>query len=136
MLGDLFVYDQKGDLKYSCYTLEDEKRDIKVQGETAIPAGEYEIKLRPLGQSRMDAAYSNRYPFYRGQLWLQDVPNFTYVYIHTGNNDDHTDGCILIGKTKYEDTIGSSRDAYRELYPLMADAIASKERVSIEVIDA
>ena len=34
------------DGKHICYTLEDEKREVKVMHETRIPEGLYEIKLR------------------------------------------------------------------------------------------
>lgn len=131
MLGDLWIDQKQG--KAFCHTLEDEHRIDKIPGETAIPAGRYQIKYRPLGQSRMDKSYSERYDFYRGQLWLQDVPNFTYVYIHTGNNDDHTDGCILVGETKYVDTIGGSRIAYTKLYKLINEAFDAGEEVWIDI---
>ena len=43
--GLLFnVVDNK--LNFLCYTLEDEKRDEKIAGETRIPEGEYEILFR------------------------------------------------------------------------------------------
>jgi len=43
-LGLLSVNDQ-----FLCFTLEDEGREIKVKGETRIPAGRYQIKLRAEG---------------------------------------------------------------------------------------
>ena len=43
-----------GDREFLCFTLEDEKRDIKVKGETRIPAGKYEIKLRKAGGFLID----------------------------------------------------------------------------------
>lgn len=138
MLGKLWL-DKKHYLSKMipfCYTLEDEKREIKVAGETAIPSGFYKIKLRPLGESRMDESYTRRYEFYEGQLWLQNVENFTYVYIHTGNNDDHTEGCILVGNTQYKDAIGGSRAAYRRLYPVIAQALKEGETVYITIEDA
>ena len=47
-LGKLWhVTDTGRDLQ--CFTLEDEERDEKVPGETAIPIGTYEIKLRTEG---------------------------------------------------------------------------------------
>ena len=137
MRGHLSVLEEGGGVVYECETLEDEAREVKVAGETAIPAGTYTIKLRPLGESRLDEGYERRYGDvgYRGQLWLQDVPGFTYVYIHVGNTDDDTDGCILVGETGYRDAIGRSRAAYRALYPLVADAIDAGE-VSITITDA
>ena len=35
--------------KFLAYTLEDEQRDVKVWGETRIPAGTYKLKLREEG---------------------------------------------------------------------------------------
>lgn len=35
--------------KFLCYTLEDERRALKVKGETRIPAGVYSIQLRKEG---------------------------------------------------------------------------------------
>ena len=35
-----------GARKFLCYTLEDEGRDKKVQGETCIPEGEYRLGFR------------------------------------------------------------------------------------------
>jgi len=35
--------------RFLCYTLEDEHRALKVKGETRIPEGKYEIKLRKEG---------------------------------------------------------------------------------------
>ena len=43
------LFDTTNDKKFLCYTLEDEKRDEKVMGETRIPEGTYEIKLRTVG---------------------------------------------------------------------------------------
>lgn len=99
-----------------CGTLEDEHRDEKVAGETRIPAGRYEIKLRT--DSPMADKYRARYgEWHRGMLWLQNVPGFEWVYIHTGNTDDHTEGCILVGySTDWAlSTIGASRVAYEDI---------------------
>ena len=43
-IGRLYI-----DGEYECYTLEDQPNDKKVYGETRIPAGTYEIKLRTTG---------------------------------------------------------------------------------------
>ena len=62
--------------------------------------------------------YGARYEFHMGILWRQDVPGFSWVYIHTGNNSDQSAGCLLVGMIRDEDrmAIGGSRDAYRKLY--------------------
>lgn len=131
--GMLFV-----DGVFECFTLEDEVRDIKVMSETAIPLGEYEIKFRNIGG--FDTKYKARYgsTFHKGMLELQDVPNFKYILIHTGNTDQHTAGCLLIGETQQDldkgkdGFVGGSGDAYKKFYPKVRDALIAKEKVTIK----
>lgn len=116
-----------------CFTLEDPIRKIKVHGKTAIPAGQYVLKLRTEGG--MDLRYAARFGnWHRGMLWLQDVPNFEYVYLHIGNSPEDTEGCILVGSTQSRDFIGGSEAAYREIYPVIADAIEAGDDVLIDVL--
>lgn len=118
-----------------CYGLEDQPQDgPKVMNETRIPAGTYQIKLRTEGS--IHPKYASRYDFHKGMLWLQDVPGFSWIYIHTGNTDDHTSGCLLVGYTKndIQYTIGSSRDAYSDLYKAVVEAAVADE-LSIEYFD-
>lgn len=125
------------DPKY--FTLEDAYHDTKVYGKTRIPAGEYAVKLRDVGG--MTGKYREHYgaDFHKGMLWLQDVPNYEYVYVHTGNKAEHTDGCILVGVTcdlsLNGKIVGRSEDAYRQVYPLIRDAILSGEEVRIVITD-
>jgi len=123
---------------FECYTLEDEVRDVKVMSETAIPLGTYEIKFRNIGG--FDTKYKARYgsTFHKGMLELQDVPNFKYILIHTGNTDSHTAGCLLLGETQQDldkgkdGFVGGSGDAYKKMYPKVRDALLNKEKVTIE----
>lgn len=129
----LFVDDS-----FFCYGLEDERRLIKIAGETRIPAGIYEIKLRDEGG--MTQRYAEKFDNHRGMLWLQDIPNFEWVYIHIGNDDDDTSGCILVGEqpsnaSLEESTVFQSTSAYKRLYAIILEAIDAGERVFIEVCD-
>lgn len=126
-IGHLVVGDRE------CFTLEDPLRKIKVHGATAIPAGQYVLKLRRDGG--MHLRYALRFgDWHRGMLWLQDVPNFEYVYLHIGNSPADTEGCILVGSTQARDFIGGSEAAYREIYPVIADAIEAGDEVLIDVL--
>ncbi|WP_045859356.1 DUF5675 family protein [Teredinibacter purpureus] len=116
------------DGKFVCFGLEDEFREEKVQNETRIPAGTYNIKLRTEGG--FHNRYQKRYPdMHKGMLHLQDVPNFTYVLIHCGNTDEDTAGCLLVGAgsntTPGDMSISSSRVAYANFYPKVVDAAAA-----------
>ena len=130
--GMLFI-----DGVFECFTLEDEVRDVKIHSETAIPLGEYEIKLRTEGG--FHSKYTARYgAMHKGMLWLQDVPNFKWILIHTGNQDSHTAGCLLVGETQQDldkgkdGFIGGSGDAYKKMYPKVADALLAGEKVTIK----
>lgn len=128
--------------EFLCFVLEDELRDVKVPGETAIPAGTYRITLRDFGNHHQ--AYSTpghwAYDIHVGMLWLRDVPGFQDILIHTGNNDQHTRGCLLVGDGVTQNitdlgALSGSRAAYRRVYPLIANALAGGEEVTIEIID-
>jgi hypothetical protein len=126
---------------FLAYTLEDEQRDVKVWGETRIPAGTYKLKLRKEGgfHTRYLAKYGDT--FHKGMIWVQDVPGFEYILWHTGNTDEHTAGCLILGNTQTNNRIakdgfiGSSVDAYKFVYPRVLAAIESGLDVEVTYID-
>ena len=137
--GLLFEISEIGK-RFLCYTLEDEHRVLKVRGETRIPAGIYNIKLRTEGGFHQ--RYDKKYPgIHRGMLHVVDVPGFEYILIHTGNTDEHTAGCLRVGDSQENNLIlrdgfvGKSVNAYKRIYPSIAKAIAEGEEVTIEYID-
>lgn len=122
--------------KFLCWTLEDERRQVKVKGETCIPEGVYRIVLRTEGG--MHGKYAERYgKRHRGMLWLQKVPDFEWVYIHKGNTDDDTDGCVLVGETVEmhggEFAVYNSERAYLALYDRIVAAMDRGEDVTFTV---
>lgn len=126
---------------FLAYTLEDEQRDVKVWGETRIPAGTYKLKLRTEGG--FHNKYLSKYgkPFHKGMIHVQDVPGFEYILWHTGNTDEHTAGCLIMGNTQTNNRIakdgfiGSSVDAYKFVYPRVVSAIEAGIDVEVEYID-
>ncbi len=120
------------DGEFFCFGLEDQYQEVKVQDETRIPAGEYQIKLR--NEGGMTKKYA-KYPNHAGMLHVQDVPGFTYIYIHVGNTDDNTSGCLLVGNgAKTNCTVQNSVDAYTALYAKVLPA-ARAGSLKIEYID-
>ena len=112
----------------ACYTLEDgERYGPKIQGKTAIPLGTYRVELRKEGG--MHKRYAERFPeFHLGMLWLREVPRFKWVYLHTGNDEDDTEGCPLVGDTlKFDGRVLDSVAAYKRIYPELADAAGRGE---------
>lgn len=137
-LGALFDI-TNGDRKFLCYTLEDEHRDKKIMHETRIPAGTYKVTLRTWGG--FHSRYQKRFPdIHAGMLWVRDVPEFEYILIHCGNDDDDTSGCLLVGETQTANNLGSdgfvggSTRAYRAIYPKLAEA-AEKNNLTITYTD-
>lgn len=130
-LGLLFI-----DCKFQCYTIEDEARTQKVYGETRIPEGVYKLGLRKEGgfHNRYRSKFSSG--FHKGMLQILDVPNFEYILIHIGNDDDDTAGCVLVGDSANNNTIqdgfiSSSTHAYKRVYPKIVEAIENGEDVEI-----
>ena len=125
------------DGEFECYGLEDEYRDVKVMHETCIPEGEYEIKFRTVGgfHTRYAARYGS---FHKGMLELQDVPGFQYILIHSGNTDEHTSGCYIVGETQQDldkgkdGFVGNSGVAYKKLYPKVADELEKGNKVTFK----
>ena len=129
-----------GQRKFLCYTLEDEYREEKVSGETRIPAGTYRITLRTTGG--FHGRYVKKYgDMHKGMLWVRDVPNFEYILIHTGNTDEHTAGCLLLGDSQQANfgssngMVSSSVNAYKRVYPPIAAALEGDEEVTITYTD-
>ena len=139
--GLLFDVTTGWDRRFLAYTLEDEYRDTKVMSETRIPEGKYKIKLRTVGG--FHGRYASKYgSMHKGMLHVQDVPGFEYILIHTGNTDEHTAGCLLVGDTQVQNItkskdgfIGSSVDAYKRIYPPIAEALERGDTVEITYID-
>jgi hypothetical protein len=126
--------------RFLCYTLEDEARVLKVKGETRVPAGTYKLGLRKEGG--FHSRYSKKYfGIHVGMLQVLDVPNFEYILIHTGNTDEHTAGCLLLGDTQENNNIisdgfvGKSVNAYKRVYPKVAKALDRGEEVTITYTD-
>lgn len=122
---------------FECYTLEDQYQAVKVMHETCIPEGTYDIKFRKTGG--FHSKYSERYKnAHYGMLHIQDVPNFTYILIHTGNTDEHTSGCLIVGETQQDleiskdGFIGSSTVAYKKMYSKVANQLLQGKDVNIE----
>jgi hypothetical protein len=114
--------------KFFCYTIEDEHRDVKVKGETRIPAGTYKVSKR----------FSPRFSQIYGHelLWIKDVPGFEYILIHKGNTEKDTDGCLIvgmrIGSMDGRRAVLDSKTAYDKLYPLVSTALDRGEEVVIK----
>lgn len=121
----------------SWQSLEDIHRDVKVWGETRIPAGRYLLDLKTRN-SGMHLDYKKRFPdIHKGMIRINGIPGYgDDVYIHIGNKPEDTAGCPLIGKSRNTalNRIYDSTIAYLEFYPIVAEMIL-KGPTYIQVID-
>jgi hypothetical protein len=112
-IGKLYIdYQQGMGWQYFCDTLEDCERleegesGVKIYGKTAIPKGVY----------RCLNVYSEKFQMITPLL--QNVKYFTGVRIHSGNTENDTEGCILIGTAQGSKLI-NSRIAYNNLWNIL-----------------
>lgn len=116
-IGRLFL-----DGNYFCDTLEDPVRDLeneqKIYGETAIPAGKYEVRV----------TWSPR--FNRNLPLLLGVPHFTGIRFHRGNYPKDTHGCILVGENKVKGMVINSTG-----YEVKLTKLLSGKKAEIEIIN-
>ena len=95
---------------------------LKVQNQTAIPTGRYQVAI----------TFSNR--FQRDMPLILNVPGFAGIRIHSGNTDADTDGCIILGLTQINnDFIANSREAFSRFYPLLKQALDRGESAFITI---
>jgi hypothetical protein len=117
--------------------VEDERRDVKVKGETCIPAGIYEIDLRVSPKfsksyymdkdgfisPNKDARFNKEHEL----IWVKNIPNFEAVLWHWGNTDDDTEGCYIVGSSfatfGVQKGVSGSRVKYVEVYPMIRKII-------------
>jgi hypothetical protein len=128
------------------YTAEDKVRDVKVWGETAIWKGRYKLGIRKEGgmfkrwkEHAWVKAWEKKGGIFLGFIWILDVKDFTFVYFHAGNDEDDTDGCVLVGKDILKTAVGivgvsRSREAMMELYDYLTPKIEAGEDWFIEIL--
>lgn len=105
---------------FQCYLLEDKIREIKIASQTAIPTGVFELKLNTWGAKNV--SYKKAFgKLHQGMIEIFGLPNFSFVYIHTGNTIKETAGCPLCGfGFQFVDgdyQVSQSIAAYKVIYP-------------------
>lgn len=115
------------DGKYFCDTLEDRVRDLsrekKIPGETAIPAGIYDVVV-------------NISPRFKRKLpRLLNVPGFEGILIHRGNTPGDTAGCILVGENKAKGRVINSTPYELRLTEMIERAQSAGESITIEIVE-
>lgn len=117
--------------KYFCDTLEDVDRglddsmteddikEIKVKGQTAIPVGIYTVLL----------TYSPKYK--KVMPLINNVKGYEGIRIHSGNTSKDTEGCVLVGKNTVVGRLTDSRNTYNALFKRLQQKGSNK--ITIEI---
>lgn len=135
------------DVPFRSFMLEDTYHETKIPGVTRIPANQYELKihkfLTPLTEKHR-GAYKVMPWFKANPDWyhieITGIPNYSGVYVHSGNDDSHTLGCNLpcfsFDLSLADNQGGKSLAAvdlfYSLTYPVLLEG---KQKVFIEVRD-
>lgn len=121
-IGEMFINGV-----HECYTCEDPVRELKIDGETAIPAGTYKVIINRSNRFSQLAGHDVFLP------QILDVPGFEGIRIHSGNTAADTEGCLLVGQSINLDneSIAYSRLAMNALQPKIQDALNRGEEVWI-----
>ncbi len=121
-VGHLYI-----DGKYFCDTIEDVDRGLlnsmplseikakKIPSKTAIPRGTYKITLDVVSPK-----YSKR-DYYikvcKGKVpRILNVKGFEGILLHTGNSEESSAGCIILGENKVKGKVINSRVTFEKFY--------------------
>lgn len=128
-IGDLSI-----DGIFFCNTIEDTVRELpascsdtsrwvpcecneKIDARTAIPTGTYKVTLE----------YSPK--FKRKMPYLHNVPHFLGILIHSGNTQEDSGGCIIVGENSVKGKVLNSRATFKKLYALLE----KEDDITIEI---
>lgn len=116
---------------YFCDTLEDvdrglsdamteeEIRELKIKGKTAIPVGIYTVLM----------TYSPKYQ--KIMPLINNVKGYSGIRIHSGNSAKDTEGCLLVGKNTVVGRLTDSRNTFNALFKRLQQKGSNK--ITIEI---
>lgn len=112
----------------------DQVSAFKVPGKTAIPTGQYTIRMDIPSPRYSDFG---RYPWaqrYSGHLpRLEHVPGFQGILFHPGNDPADTAGCILVGRNTQVGRVLQSIATFHRLMTLLRGAHDRGEPITLRV---
>ena len=137
-IGNLYINNV-----FFCNTLEDTDRGLtsqmsleeikskKIYGETAIPTGTYSINMNTVSPKFKDRAWAKPY---KGMLpRLENVKGYDGVLIHTGNDQNSTSGCLLVGENKIKGKVINSTATFYELMTVLLKAKSTGESIELTI---
>lgn len=98
---------------------EEQIKEIKIKGQTAIPVGIYTVLL----------TYSPKYK--KIMPLINNVKGYEGIRIHSGNTSKDTDGCVLVGKNTVVGRLTDSRNTFNALFKRLQQKGSNK--ITIEI---
>lgn len=125
------TFTDKVEEKGVCWILEDGIRDKKIQDETAIPEGVYDVV--PIFAPSKFYVEANKIWGHLFAIGIEGIENFSAVRTHWGVKVDDTRGCPLTGLETGMDesnfTLRRSREAYStRVYPILKPVFDPKTK--------
>lgn len=115
---------------YSTMT-EEEIKNIKIYGETAIPYGSYIIDMNTNSPTFKNRSWAK--PFGGKLPRLLDVKGFEGILIHVGNTQHDSLGCILVGYNRIKGRLVDSTKAFNLLMAKLLKANIAGETITITI---
>ena len=104
----------------------------KVHSETAIPSGEYKVRMDVVSPKYQAVKWYN--DLCKGRMpRLEGVPGFDGILIHPGNTALDSSGCLLPGRNTQVGKVTQSRETFAALYKQMKKAFDRGEEITIEI---
>ncbi|MBT0824039.1 hypothetical protein KJQ78_02015 [Campylobacter lari] len=137
VIGEFKVLDEKENILFECFSLEEDKEGVEREKDLRVPAGVYNLKRHTLssfndkGKRVVAGVKVLNDDDSVVNIYNDDVPFDRHILIHWGNTDKNTEGCILLGLTKSDESIGQSRQACKKLYDLLYQQDLSNIKLEI-----
>ena len=108
---------------FKCYTFEPAGPDTTERGkDRRIPQKIYNLRWHNSNKKKKKMPH----------LYNDLVPKDRYILIHNGNFPDHTEGCILLGRTLDKNGVLNSKEVFEKFRTLLLDIYGS-ESLDIKV---
>lgn len=107
-------------------------KNKKIPNRTAIPTGRYEVEMDVVSprfsqkQFYMDVC--------QGKVpRIKKVKGFEGILIHCGTDENHSSGCLLVGRNTQVGKLTDSKETFKKIYALMKEAHDRGETIYITI---
>ncbi len=106
---------------------EEEILKKKVKGKTAIPTGTYPVDMNTVSPKYSTSSFYKTNANGSRVPRLKNVKGFDGILIHTGNDENDTEGCLLVGENTVVGKVMNSKVTFQKLYPILQKAVGEIE---------